>query len=125
MEDAMAEFKVAGRTVWVSLYKTPWPVSLFRVFQGITVKVDPKRKWYCLWLCSTSSEVDRIQASIELQGPVVQPAQAQGECNDCGSLRVTGPQWTGNAVPYAQVTYGGQIVDGDSVGPFSGSDAWT
>jgi hypothetical protein len=90
--------------------------------QGISIEVSPKKNWWCLWLCSSTKKIDRIEASIQLTG-IAAPAEASGQCSNCGSLNVMGPAFWGFNVPnaYQQVSYRGSVrIKGQSF-PISGS----
>ena len=89
--------------------------------QGITVEVAPDSHWWCLWLCTTTTTVDRITATAYMSG--ASTAVAQGSCTSCGSLDVMGPAYWGFNVPraYDRVSWSGTItVHGMTYG-FSGA----
>lgn len=93
--------------------------------QGVSIKVDPKRKWWCVWLCTTTTKVDGISGSIGLTGPGGE-ASAEGSCDDCGSKDVMGPRFWGFNVPraYDRVSYRVLIRDDGQSFSFSGTELW-
>lgn len=90
--------------------------------QGIRIEISPDRKFWCLWLCSSTTSIDRIRCSITLSGDVPE-ADASGQCTDCGSLNVMEPAYWGANFPppFAQVTYRGTVVVDRQTYPISGT----
>lgn len=108
----MPVHEVGGESVEVS---TRTRNFFFYKSQGIRIEVSPERHWWCLWLCSTTKEIDLIQCSIILSDSG-EPAEASGSCEDCGDLNVMGPSFWGFNFPwpYARVAYQGVVqIDGE------------
>ena len=78
--------------------------------QGISIQVAPTTHWWCAWLCTSTTKIDRISFRVELTGPTGDYA-ASGECNNCGSLDVMGPSYWGYSVPaaYSRASYAGTV----------------
>jgi hypothetical protein len=78
--------------------------------QGISINVSPKRRIWCLWLCSSTTNIDRIECSILLSG-LAQEAEAAKQCTNCGSLNIMGPAFWGVNIPqaYQRVEYRGRV----------------
>jgi hypothetical protein len=79
--------------------------------QGISVEISPDRHWWCLWICTTTTDVDSIQFTILLEGQVLPPVRASASCTNCGSMNVVGWSGWGAGVPqaYQRVTYNGTV----------------
>ena len=88
---------------------------------GISVEISPETHWWCLWLCSSTTSIDRIRCHIELSG-LAGEASANVECANCGSLNVMGPSFWGFNVPkpYEQVHFRGEAVVEGKTFPFEG-----
>jgi hypothetical protein len=89
--------------------------------QGISVSINPETHWWCLWLCSTTTNVEHISASITLAGGAGYVGASE-QCSNCGSLSVWGPSYWGFGVPQAyQVVYWYGLVQANhSYYPFQG-----
>src|SRR5438876_1317909 len=51
-------YNFGGQTVSVT------PRSVYYWFyrsQGVSIEVSPERHWWCLWICTTTTDVDAIQ----------------------------------------------------------------
>jgi len=119
----MAVFQLGGKSIQVDPYKTSWPASIFYKRQGVQVQVNPDSHWWCLWLCSSTDDVDQIGCSIVLHSSLEQDTEAKGSCRKCGDLTVEGPSTWGfsSPWPYGSVDYGGTVqIDGTTY-PFQGS----
>lgn len=116
----MSVHNIGGERVVVTPIDRNW---FFYRTQGISVEVSPRRRWWCLWICTTTTDVDSIQCFINLTG-AVKRANANDSCADCGSLTVTGPDFWGFSVPRAfdRVSYSGSIKKGSSTFSFEGSE---
>ena len=115
----MPEHSVGGETCVVSAYSR----NLFYYRrQGVSVDISPDRQWWCLWLCSRTVKVDRIDIAIVLDG-IVGQAEASDDCDSCGDLRVAGPSFWGFRFgePYQQVSYRGMITVAGDRFPVSGT----
>ena len=115
----MAVHDVGGEKIEVT------PSSKYYWFyrrQGILVEISPKRKWWCAWLCSSTTEIDEIRCSIVLSG-VVPDHETSGNCSKCGNLRVMGPAYWGASVPkaYLQARYAGSVRIRGNVYTINGS----
>ena len=98
---------------------------------GITVQVSPERHWWCLWLCQSTTSIERIQASVMLSSlpdpntGAVQTANGSASCVNCGSLDVMGPSTFRFPSPPPQVfhsaTFSGSVTIHGSAFPFSGT----
>ena len=109
----MAVHEVGGQSVEVTAKSTYY---WFYRRQGISVKVSPRRHWWCLWLCSSTTEIDAIRCTAVLSG-VVADYEATGSCTECGSLSIMGPSFWGGSVSqaYQQARYEGNVtIDGQS-----------
>jgi hypothetical protein len=100
------------------------PRNVFAFFfrqQGVSIQVNPESHWWCLWLCSTTTSVEKISAAILLTGANV--AHASGQCINCGSLNVMGPNYWGFNVPNAfqRVGWTGAIQAHGVSYPFQGA----
>jgi hypothetical protein len=100
------------------------PRSVFAFFfrqQGVSIQVNPETHWWCLWLCASTTSVQKISASITLSGANV--AHATGQCTNCGSLNVMGPTYWGINVPKAfeRVAWSGTIRANSVTYPLSGA----
>jgi hypothetical protein len=93
--------------------------------QGISISINPETHWWCLWLCSTTTNVEHISASITLGGGAGYVGES-GQCSNCGSLSVWGPTYWGIgwnvSVPQAyQVVYWYGLVQANhAYYPFQG-----
>jgi len=78
---------------------------------GVRIEVSPRRKWYCLWLCSKTTKIDSISCDAVLQG-LDGTAQISDSCTNCGSLNVMGKKFWGIYVPkpYDAGRYSGVVV---------------
>jgi hypothetical protein len=92
--------EVSKKDTWFFFYRR----------QGVSIAVSPRRNWWCLWLCSSSTSIDSIEASISLRG-LDETARAQARCSRCGSLDVMGPWFTGINVPkaFSRASYSGTV----------------
>lgn len=91
--------------------------------QGVKVKVNPHRNWWCLWLCSSTNKVDRISVSGVLFG-TVGTQDVNSSCSNCGSRGAYSNWFLGFSVPRAfdRVEYRVNIENDGQGGSFSGSD---
>ncbi len=103
----MAVHQLGGESVQVTAASRYF---WFHRRQGVAIEISPSRNWWCLWLCSNTKEIDRIECSIVLSG-VTANAEASRSCNNCGSLTVWGPSFWGFSVPaaYQQAKYHGTV----------------
>jgi hypothetical protein len=78
--------------------------------QGISIQVSPKRRPWCLWLCSSTKNIDRIEGSVLLSG-LAQETEAANQCTNCGSMNIMGPSFWGINIPqaYQKVDYRGSV----------------
>jgi hypothetical protein len=90
--------------------------------QGLSIRVSPESHWWCLWLCSSTTDVDSIRCSAVLTSNTVADYETSGSCSDCGSLTLWGPTYWGAGVPqaYQTVRYSGSAVINGEAYPFSG-----
>jgi hypothetical protein len=100
------------------------PRSIFAFFfrqQGVSIQINPETHWWCLWLCSSTTNVQKISASIALGGANV--AHAADHCTNCGSLNVMGPGYWGINFPkaYEKVAWSGTIRANSVTYSFSGT----
>jgi hypothetical protein len=119
----MAVFQLGGKNIQVDPYKTSWPASIFYKRQGVQIQVNPDSHWWCLWLCSSTDDVDQIGCSIVLHSSLVQDTESKGSCANCGDLTVEGPATWGFSAPwpYGSVDYRGTVeIDGNTYA-FEGS----
>jgi hypothetical protein len=119
----MPVFDVRGKEVHVEPYTTWWPLSIVFKQQGVEIKINPDRHWWCLWLCTTTDDVENIGCTIELQSTVIPTEVVVGTCNNCGDLTVNSAgQWgISGPWPFQRVDFQGTIqVDGER-GSFKGS----
>jgi hypothetical protein len=109
---------LGGESVEVSK-KDTW--FFFYRRQGVSIAVSPRRNWWCLWLCASTTAVDSIDASTTLRG-LDETARAQNRCSRCGSLDVMGPSFTGLNVPkaFSRASYRGTVTIGSAPFDFSG-----
>ena len=116
-------FELGGKKVQVNTYTTSWPLSVFYKRQGVGIKINPHGHWWCLWLCSSTDDVDAIACSIVLHSALVADATAMGSCTDCGDLTVKGPATGGFSAPwaYGSVDFRGSITIGEQSWTFNGS----
>jgi hypothetical protein len=115
----MGVHSVDGFTVEVSVRS----VNLFFYrSMGVSVKVSPKRHWYCLWLCTSERNVDRLECLIRLDG-IAGEAENSGSCTECGILTVMGPPFVGFnfGAPYSRVSYSGTVRVRGANHPITGS----
>jgi len=119
----MAVFQLGGKSIQVDPYKTSWPASIFYKRQGVQVQVNPDSHWWCLWLCSSTDDVDQIGCAIVLHSSLEQDTEAKGSCRKCGDLTVEGPATWGfsSPWPYGSVDYGGTVQIEGTTYPFQGS----
>ena len=119
----MAVFQLGGKSIQVDPYKTSWPASIFYKRQGVQVQVNPDSHWWCLWLCSSTDNVNQIGCGIALHSSLVQDADAKGSCTNCGDLTVEGPAAWGvsGPWPYGSVDYSGTVQIDGSTYAFKGS----
>jgi hypothetical protein len=119
----MAVFQLGGKTIQVDPYKTSWPLSIIYKRQGVGIQVNPDSHWWCLWLCSSTDNVDQIGCTIVLHSSVEPDATAKDSCTNCGDLTVEGSaNWGFSAPwPYGSVDYSGTVqMDGNTY-DFEGS----
>ncbi len=117
----MAAHQVGGSTILVEASDQNF---FFARRQGVTITIDPTRRWWCLFLCKTAGrEVRELNCSIQLSG-LVQTTNAQDSCTRCGSLRVMGPFFFGFNVPraFTRVAYEGSAA---GLGSFSGVESFS
>lgn len=92
--------------------------------QGISIEIEPERKWYCLWLCTAASDdADEIECSVTLRGGAVRDHHTSESCSNCDGLDVMGPAYWGASVPqaYGAADYNLSVeIDGE-YGQFSGT----
>ena len=115
----MPVHQLGGRDIEVS----PRSVNLFFYrSQGVSIKVSPQRKWYCLWLCSSTTTVDAISGTVNLSG-LAAPASGSASCRRCGDLNVMGPNFWGVNVPqpYQRAQYEGVVRIGGTDHGFTGT----
>ena len=119
----MAVFQLGGKSIQVDPYKTSWPASIFYKRQGVQVQVNPDSHWWCLWLCSSTDDVDQIGCAIVLHSSLEQTTEAKGSCRKCGDLTVEGPATWGfsSPWPYGSVDYSGTVQIEGTTYPFQGS----
>jgi hypothetical protein len=103
----MAVHQLGGESVQVT---TASRYYWFHRRQGVAIEISLSRNWWCLWLCSNTKKVERIECAIVLSG-ITANAEASGSCNNCGSLKVWGPSYWGLGVPaaYQQARYRGTV----------------
>jgi hypothetical protein len=119
----MAVFQLGGKDIQVDTYKTSWPLNIFYKRQGVEVQVNPDSHWWCLWLCSSTDDVDQIACTIELHSSLTPDVGAKDSCSNCGDLTVEGPSSWGvsGPWPFASVSFTGTVtIDGSAYG-FEGS----
>jgi len=119
----MAVFQLGGKNIQVDTDQTSWPWSVVYKSQGVKIQVSPDSHWWCLWLCSSTDDIDQISCSIVLHSSLVPDTEAKGSCTNCGDLSVDGPASWGfsGPWPYATVDYSGTArIDGTTY-PFEGS----
>jgi len=119
----MAVFQLGGKNIQVDPDKTSWPASIFHKRQGVKVQVNSDSHWWCLWLCSSTDDVDQIGCSIVLHSALQPDTDAKGSCTKCGELSVEGPATWGFSAPwpYGSVDYSGTVkIDGNTYA-FEGS----
>jgi hypothetical protein len=115
----VSQFELGGERVVVrSKSRYFW----FYRRQGLSVEVSPDSHWWCLWLCTTTTEVDSIRCSMVLTSDVLSDCETSKSCSDCGSLTLWGPAMYGAGVPqaYQTVRYSGAVVISGVAYPFSG-----
>ena len=119
----MAVFQLGGKSIQVDPYKTSWPASIFYKRQGVQVQVNPDSHWWCLWLCSSTDDVDQIGCAIVLHSSLEQDTEAKSSCRKCGDLTVEGPATWGfsSPWPYGSVDYSGTVQIEGTTYPFQGS----
>jgi len=88
----MAVFQLGGKNIQVDTYQTSWPVSIFYKRQGVKVQVNPDSHWWCLWLCSSTDDVDQLGCSIVLHSSLVPDTEAKDSCTSCARSRGRGPR---------------------------------
>lgn len=83
---------------------------LFYRQQGISIEISPQTHWWCAWQCTTTTDIDRIEFTVELTGLAAEYA-TRGECNKCGSLDIMGPSFWGYSVPsaFSRARYAGIV----------------
>jgi hypothetical protein len=115
----MAQFELGGETIVVSAKSRYY---WFYRRQGLSIQVSPKSHWWCLWLCTDTTEIDAIRCSVVLTSEVVSNYEASGSCTDCGGLTIWGPKYWGASVPqaYSAARYDGVAVIDDVPYPFNG-----
>ncbi len=119
----MAVFQLGGKNIQVDTYQTSWPASIFYKRQGVKIQVNPDSHWWCLWLCSSTDDIDEIGCTIVLHSSLEQDTEAKDSCTSCGDLTVEGPATWGYSPPwpYGTVDYNGTVrIDGTTY-PFEGS----
>ena len=85
--------------------------------------MNPDSHWWCLWLCSSTDDVDQIGCAIVLHSSLEQNTEAKGSCRKCGDLTVEGPATWGfsSPWPYGSVDYSGTVQIEGTTYPFQGS----
>ena len=96
----MTQFQLGGHDVQVEPWTTWWPASIFNKQQGVEVKVDPERHWWCLWICQSTTDVDKIECAAELSSAIAQPAQISSSCTSCGDLVIRSASSWGYSAPW-------------------------
>ena len=80
------------------------------------MKVDPERHWWCLWICQSTTDVEKIECAAELSSAIAPPAQISSSCTRCGDLVIRSASSWGYSAPWlyqradfsVSVTIGGQ-----------------
>jgi hypothetical protein len=92
--------------------------------QGVSAKTDLKRRWWCLGLCRTPSDVDQISIEGILTGPLTEPRRVSASCKSCGSATAWAPWDFGFAVArrFTHVSYNGSVTKRGNSGSFEGTD---
>jgi len=123
----MAVFQLGGKNIQVDPDKTSWPASIFHKRQGVKVQVNPDSHWWCLWLCSSTDDVDQIGCAIELHSSLEQDYGTKDSCTNCGDLTVEGPATYGfsSPWPYGSVDFSGTVQFGGNTHAFQGSLAFS
>ena len=116
-------FQLGGKKIQVDTYKTSWPLNIFYKRQGVQIQVNPDSHWWCLWLCSSTDDIQAIDCTIVLRSSLGQDDSAKDSCTNCGDLTVEGPASWGVSAPwaYASVDFSGTVgIDGETW-PLEGS----
>jgi hypothetical protein len=123
----MPVFELGGKEVHVEPWSTWWPLSIFYKQQGVEVKISPDRHWWCLWLCETTDDVERIGCEARLSGALAPDATLEGECSSCGDLTLRSAASWGVSAPwlYQRADFSGSITVDRNSYPFRGSVLYT
>jgi hypothetical protein len=123
----MATYQLGGKEIRVDRYITSWPISIFYMRQGVEIKVNPERHWWCLWICTSTDAIDEISCKIELTGKVLPQVDVGDSCRNCGDLTVEGPAFWGVSLPrqYEIVNYAGSVKIAGTPYAFTGSMQFT
>jgi hypothetical protein len=96
---SVSVFQLGGKEVHVETWKTSWPLSYIYKQQGVEVKVNPDSHWWCVWLCDTTDDVDRISCTARLLAVLESDAIVDATCSRCRDLTVkSGASW-GSRLP--------------------------
>jgi len=120
----MPVFNVLGKTISVTPSSTFWPLSVIYKRQGVEVKVNPERHWWCLWICTSTDDVDAIQCTVSLVSVLEdQTVTVKSSCSSCGDLTVEGDASWGYSAPweFQRADFEGTITVNGNHGAFQGS----
>src|SRR5437016_12599665 len=76
-------FQLGGKKIQVDTYKTSWPLNIFYKRQGVQIQVNPDSHWWCLWLCSSTDDIQAIDCTIVLRSSLGQDNSAKDSCTNC------------------------------------------
>jgi hypothetical protein len=107
----MPVYHLGGKDIKVDTYEIWWPLSIFYKKQGLEIKVNPERHWWCLWFCTTTDDVAEIDCQIVLITALEENQSVNGSCTNCGDLVVAAPGSYGISAPwlYSRVDYRGVV----------------
>jgi hypothetical protein len=73
--------------------------------------VNPDSHWWCLWLCSSTDDIQAIDCTTVLHSSLGPDGSAKDSCTSCGDLTVAGPATWGVSAPlaYGSVDFGGSV----------------
>lgn len=123
----MPTYHLGGKDIKVDAYQTWWPLSVIYKQQGLEVKVNPQRHWWCLWLCTTTDNIDGIEATAFLKGRLTGDIQLGDSCKRCSDLTLRSPASFGYSQPWlwGSVEYTGAVHINSQRYSFEGALVYT
>src|SRR5207244_13412794 len=127
VERGVAVCELGRKEVHVQPAQASWPLSIVYKQQAVEVQISPERHWWCLWLCTSTDDVDKISCTAQLRAVLEGDATIEGECSSCGDLTNSSNASWGVSAPwlYQRADFSGAVVISGKGYPFEGSVLYT